>query len=66
MAGEDVDEDVADAFDVDAAVDDPAIVDAEAVAPNPPDMDNRELTDLHEDDVPICCWREGRPGRTYP
>ena len=37
MAGEDVDEDVANAIDVDAAADDPAIVDAEAAAPNPPD-----------------------------
>jgi hypothetical protein len=39
---------VANAIDVDAAVDNPAIVDAEAAAPNPPDMDNRELTDMHE------------------
>jgi hypothetical protein len=30
MAGEDVDEDVANAIDVDAAADNPAIVDAEA------------------------------------
>lgn len=44
MAGEDA----ADAIDVDAAVDYPAIVDAEAAAPNPPDMDNRQLTDLYK------------------
>ena len=48
MAGEDVDEDVANAIDVDAAADNPAIVDAEAAAPNPPDMDNRQLTDLYK------------------